>query len=45
MILLLLIIYSLSEWMVFRVIITPFWTIAFAKEESKHEKEIPSKLA
>lgn len=34
-VLILLLVYGLSEWTVFRVIITPHWTIAFAKEDEK----------
>lgn len=34
-VLILLLVYGLSEWTVFRVIITPHWAIAFAKEDEK----------
>lgn len=35
-IIVLLLVYGLSEWLVFRALITPFWTIAFAKEGNKN---------
>lgn len=38
-ILIVLLFYGLSEWVVFRVIVTPIWSIAFAKTKEKNDEK------